>query len=221
VTPLFGNLRDSPDRDAALASYRRLAPRYDASCGWLDGARFEMLELLAASEGETVIDVACGSGAMLPALGRAVGSRGRVIGIEQSPQMAGLARRRVASAGLRNVEIVVASVEVAEISATADAVLFCYTHDVLQSDLAVERVLAAARPGARVVAAGARLVSWWLAPVNLWKLWRSRHYVSTYRGLHDPAAALARRCPDWRIVATRVLGTSYLGAGHLAPPPKR
>jgi ubiquinone/menaquinone biosynthesis C-methylase UbiE len=215
MIPMMENLRRSPNRGAALASYARLAARYDRSCRWLDAVRFEALELLAAREGETVIDVACGSGAMLPSLGRAVGSKGRVIGIEQCPEMAALARERVALAGLKNVEIINAPVEDARLELEADALLFCYAHDVQQSDDAVARVLRAARPGARIVAAGARLISWWAAPVNLWKLWRSRHYVTTYRGLKDPASRLALRCPDWRVVDTHVLGTSYLAVGHV------
>jgi hypothetical protein len=129
--------------------------------------------------------------------------------------MAAIARERVALAGLKNVEIVNAPAEDAPLGARADAILFCYAHDVMQSDAAVERVLGAARPGARIVAAGARLIGWWAAPVNLWKLWRSRHYVTTFRGLRDPSARLARRCPDWQVVDTHVLGTSYLAIGHL------
>jgi hypothetical protein len=64
------------------------------------------------------------------------------------------------------------------------------------------------------VVAGARLLGWWAAPLNLWKLWRSRHYLSTYEGLRDPTARLRRYCPDLKIHATRILGTSYLAAGH-------
>ena len=217
MTPLFGNLRDTPDRGAALASYARLAPHYDASCGWLGRLRLDALRLLAAREGETVIDVACGTGAMLPALARAVGRSGRVIGIEQCPEMAALAKERIGRAGLDNTRIVVAPVEDAQVETLADAVLFFYTHDVLQSGRSVAQALALARPGARVVVAGARLISWWAAPVNLWKLWRARHYLSTYRGLRDPAAHLARHCEAWRIVATRALGTSYLASGTLLP----
>jgi predicted O-methyltransferase YrrM len=138
-----------------------------------------------------------------------------VIGIEQSPEMAAVARQRIGQTGLDNVCIVVAPVEEAEIGARADAALFFYTHDVLQSAKALERVLASVRPGARVVVAGARLLGWWAAPLNLWKLWRSRHYLSTYRGLRDPAARLARRCEDWRIVATQIFGTSYLACGTI------
>lgn len=221
MIPMLGNLRRSPDRPVALASYARLAARYDRNCRWLDAIRFEALDLLAAREGDTVIDVACGSGAMLPSLGRAVGSKGRVIGIEQCPEMAAIARERVALAGLKNVEIINAPAEDVRLEAKADAILFCYAHDVLQSDEAVAQILRIARPGARIVSAGARLIGWWAAPVNLWKLWRSRHYMTTYRGLKDPASRLARNCPDWRVIDTRVLGTSYLAVGHLEPEGRR
>lgn len=215
VRTILGIARKEPDRRAALVSYSRLAARYDDRCAWLDGARFAALDALGASEGETVIDVGCGTGAMLPVLGRAVGSRGCVIGIEQCPEMAALARERVALAGLRNVEILVCAAEEARISREADALLFFYVHDVLQSDEAVRRVLGCARRGARVIAAGVQLAGWWAAPLNLWKLWRSRRYVSTYRGLRDPASRLRTRCPDWRVFRKRVLGTSYVAVGHL------
>jgi demethylmenaquinone methyltransferase/2-methoxy-6-polyprenyl-1,4-benzoquinol methylase len=211
---LLTNFRRRPNREASLRSYRQLHPGYDDACRWIEGIRAQALGLLALQEGDTVLDVACGTGAMLPALGRAVGARGRVIGIEQSPEMAALAASRAAQAPSPNVRVVIAPAEEARIEVCADAVLFCYTHDVLQSERAIENVMRHTRAGARVVVAGTRLLGWWAAPLNLWKLWRSRRYLSTYTGLRDPAARLRRYCPDLTIHATRVFGTSYLAAGH-------
>jgi demethylmenaquinone methyltransferase/2-methoxy-6-polyprenyl-1,4-benzoquinol methylase len=213
------NFRGRPDREAALQSYRGLHGGYDYSARWIEGMRAQAIELLSLREGDTVLDIACGTGAMLPALSRAVGASGRVIGIEQSPEMAAHAARRAAEAAHDNIRLVVAPVEEADIGVHADAVLFCYTHDVLQSDKAIENVMRHARAGARVVSAGARVLGWWAAPLNLWKLWRSRHYLSTYTGLRDPTARLRRHCPDLRIHATRILGTSYLAVGHTAGGP--
>lgn len=215
----LANLRRRPDRAAALQSYRDLHAAYDDSGRWIKRVRRQAIRLLALREGDTVLDVACGTGAMLVPLSRAVGLRGRVIGIEQSPEMAAIALRRAVEAPHANVSIVIAPAETADINARADAVLFCYTHDVLQSDEAIENVMRNARPGARVVVAGARLHGWWAAPLNLWKLWRSRHYLSTYAGLRDPAARLRRHCPDLQVRATHFLGTGYVAAGHAKGQP--
>lgn len=214
MSPL-GNARSAPDRALALERYRALAAQYDESCRWLDRVRRSALDLLALREGETVLDIACGTGAMLPPLAHAVGPGGRVIGIEQSPEMAAIAARRIEQAGIANVKLVVSAVEEAATECVADAVLLCYTHDVLQSDAAIFRLLELARPGARVVVAGARTLGWWGAPLNLWKLWRSRRYLTTYRGLRAPWARLAVHVPDFHLHSTYVLGTSYLATGRL------
>jgi SAM-dependent methyltransferase len=214
--PVLGNLPHRPHRTTALDSYRCLVSGYDRNCRWIERIRAEALVLLALRDGDTVLDVACGTGVMLPALSRAVGDRGRVIGIEQSPEMAAIAASRIEEARLANVRLIVAPVEEAPIGELANAALFCFSHDVLQSDRAIENVVRHARPDARVVAAGTRLLGWWAAPLNVWKLWRSRHYLSTYAGLRDPTKRLRQFCPDLRVLLTHTLGTSYLAVGHCA-----
>ncbi|TAK50582.1 MAG: methyltransferase domain-containing protein [Betaproteobacteria bacterium] len=209
-----GNLRTHPDRAAALARYRELAPGYDASCWAVAGMRRQALALLAPAEGDVVFDVACGTGPMLPDLARCVGPSGRVIGIEQSPEMLAIARERVAREGVAaTVTLLEAAAEECDPDARADRFLFFYTHDVFQSPLALERLFYRARPGARVVAAGARLLPWWGAPLNLWTVLRTRRYLTTYRGLGQPWQYLLRHCPDFAPVANNFLGTSYIGVG--------
>ena len=85
-----------PDTEAALRSYRALASRYGEACVGIAAVREYALSRLDTRPGEVVADVACGSGAMLPALAARVGTRGRVIGIEQSDEMLALARGRFA-----------------------------------------------------------------------------------------------------------------------------
>ena len=107
---MFNPLTKSPDRAQSLASYRGLASGYEATCTRIQGIRTAAIALLALRDGDTVFDVACGAGAMLPALAQAVGARGRVVGIEQSPEMASEARKRIAQAGVVNVTIIEAPV---------------------------------------------------------------------------------------------------------------
>lgn len=90
-----------PDRDVVLARYRALAPFYDATCVRISVVRDCATSVVAARPGETIVDVGCGTGAMLPGLMAQVGNRGRVIGIEQWKwsRKLGLVLKAIARAG--------------------------------------------------------------------------------------------------------------------------
>lgn len=64
--------------------------------------RLAVLDALDARPGERVLEVGCGAGALLPAIGSAVGSSGRVVGIDASADQVAAARRRCADQ--RNIE---------------------------------------------------------------------------------------------------------------------
>lgn len=210
-------LRDGPDRAMALARYRAMAAGYDATCARIEAIRSAAVDALQLSPGDTVFDVACGTGPQLVQLARRVSPGGRVLGIEQSPEMADIAHARVNRVGSSvSVSVLVAPVEDARPECVADALLLSYTHDVLQNPAAVLTLLRHARPGARVVLAGMRFLPWWwAAPLNLIVGYRARHYLSTYRGLRQPWAPLLPHCPDLKVVRTFHAGTSYLAVGTI------
>lgn len=211
---LLDNLRSLPDRETALARYARLAQHYEETTARIRDVRRHAIDLLDLRGGETVFDVACGAGTILSSLAWRVGPRGRVVGIEQSPEMAALARD--AEAGSTNVMVRCEPVESFHSPHIADALLFCYTHDVLQSPVALANVFAQARPGARVAVAGLCLLPWWGAPANAWVLWGARNYLTTWHGLRKPWAPLTAWCPDLRVVGRHHLGTGYLAAGTVS-----
>lgn len=217
---VLGNLRDGPDRDTALARYRALASGYDATCGRIVNIRRAAIDALRLRGGETVFDVACGTGATLVELAGRVGSAGTVIGVEQCPEMAAVAKMRVADArSVARVELHVAAVEETPFVARADALLFCYTHDVLQNARALAHLMRHARPGGRVAVVGIRFLPWWWgAPINLYTALRIRHHVTTYRGLRDPCHVLRGYCSDLRLVRSFHAGTSYLAVGTVDSP---
>src|SRR4249919_2914520 len=84
-----------------------------------------------------------GTGLCCGLLREKVGPRGGVVGIEESPQMAAVARERIAAEGWRNVSVVESPAEDAEIAVAA---LFCAVHDILQSPDALRNVLSRLRP---------------------------------------------------------------------------
>ncbi len=62
--------------------------------------RESILELAAVRTGETVVEIGCGTGPLLPALAQAIGPAGRVIGVEPQPVLADIAHARIVERGL-------------------------------------------------------------------------------------------------------------------------
>jgi SAM-dependent methyltransferase len=174
----------------------------------------DALAVLGVRDGDVIFDVGCGTGAMLPELARRAGRSGRVLGLELSPAMAAQAARRVAD--FANVEVVCGPVESMQPGAVADALMFFYTHDLLQNPDALARVFASARRGARVVVAGLGLLGPWATPINAVTAWRARHYLTTFRGLRRPWQPLLQYCPDLRVLQRYFPGTNYLAMGRFA-----
>lgn len=216
-TSLLANVNDRPDAARALQNYCRLAEGYDSTCKRIEDLRLRAVRELGLRPGETVLDVACGTGPTLPMLAAAVRPGGSVIGIEMSPEMARQARSRVAAGRIDGtVDVIESSVERLHLPQTADALLLSYTHDVLQSSAAIDRLLSAAKPGARVVVLGMKTLPWlWGWPVNFFNLYRARHYMTTYANLRRPWRLLEQRGASLREVHTALWGSAYIASGAL------
>lgn len=220
---LLANLSPQPDAVRALDSYNRLAPTYDATCQRIEGLRLRAVQELTLRPGETVFDVACGTGPTLLALAFEVAPGGKVVGIELSPDMAFQARQRVTAAGLgETVQVIESAIEALPPVKPADALLLCYTHDVLQSPLALERLIDSAKPGARIVVLGMKTLPWlWGWPVNAFNLYRARRYLTTYRNMDRPWRLLAERGATLRVVHSALWGSAYIAVGTLPPSSSR
>lgn len=205
-----------PDARRSIERYRRLAQSYDASSAAGMTIRDRTVALLNLQPGEVVIDMASGTGLSFALLTKAVGTGGHVVAIEHSPEMMALARRRVEVSGWRNVTLVESAANDTDVP-MFDAVLFHYTHDVLQSPAALARLFARAKLGSRVAVAGAKFASWWLAPLNFWVMIRARPYLSTYAGLRRPWRNLETYVPDLTI-SPFLLNTGYNAHGRFRPP---
>ena len=214
---MLENLKPRPDTARSLQRYRRLAADYDRSCSRIEPLRARAVRELELRPGDTVFDIACGTGPSLPDLAAAVGPRGRVVGVELSPEMAALARRRIDAAGLSaRVEVIETALENLRIDPPADALLLSYTHDVLQSPAALDRLLASARPGARIVVLGMKTLPWlWAWPMNLFNLYRARSYLTTYHDLQRPWRLLEARGATLRQVHSALWGSAYIAVGAL------
>ena len=205
----------TPNREFALTAYRRLAEHYDRTCRLIQPVRQRTIQRLQLTAGETVIDVASGTGLSLPALSAAVGPGGHVIALELSPEMAAVAQQRISERSLGNVLQIVAPAEDAVIPCRADALLFHYTHDVLRSEAALANLMKSAKAGARVAIAGFKLPTDWRRAFNSWHRWRAWGYLSTFEGIYWPWSLLTQYVNDFQLHEENLLGSSYIASARV------
>jgi len=143
-------------RDEARASYDRLSRWYDRFQGkWEKTPRDLGARQLELAPGERVLELGCGTGDGLLALAAAVGKEGQVWGLDLSPRMVGLARDKIAGAGLgEQVEAVEGdAVSLPFPDACCDAVFMSFTLELFDTP-EIPKVLAECRrvlrPGGRI-----------------------------------------------------------------------
>jgi acyl dehydratase/ubiquinone/menaquinone biosynthesis C-methylase UbiE len=204
-------MTDNDPRTVTL--YRRLAGSYDLSTAWLEPYRRRAVSQLRLRPGDVVLDVGCGTGMSFAPIQAAIGPEGRLIGIEPSPDMLAAARARVEEAGWANVTLLEASAEEAVVPTPVDAVLFAFTHDVVQSPMALANILGHVRPGGRLAASGPKWTTFvpQLNPL-VWQV--ASQFVTSFEGFRRPWAELERAVPGlW--VEEAYFGCVYLAWGRV------
>ncbi len=141
--------------------------RYTYSAAWYDTVSAEpiyrvgrerAIAALRLREGSRVLDVGCGTGLNFPLLLTAVGPRGQVVGLDRSPQMLDVARRKTMHLSPGSVALVEADAEMVDDAALGlagsdapfDAVLFTYSLSLMSDgEQAWRRATSLVRPGGR------------------------------------------------------------------------
>jgi demethylmenaquinone methyltransferase/2-methoxy-6-polyprenyl-1,4-benzoquinol methylase len=120
-------------REHLIATYRKKARHYDITSrlypvpGYPQRAqRRQAVAALGLRPGDTVIDLACGTGLNFPLLQQAVGPAGRIIGVDLTDAMLARAQDRVQANGWGNVSLVQADAAGFGFPAGAGAILSTY-----------------------------------------------------------------------------------------------
>jgi enediyne biosynthesis protein CalE5 len=87
---------------AAALGWERWSDWFDRHNGDLAGW---LVDAAGIRAGQTVLDLACGAGALVGPESERVGAQGHVVATDFSPEMVAVTRRRVERLGLRNVEV--------------------------------------------------------------------------------------------------------------------
>jgi ubiquinone/menaquinone biosynthesis C-methylase UbiE len=201
-----------PDRQRALEQYRRRARGYDRLAPVTRRLRERAVDQLLLRPGQTVIDVACGTGLTFALIEERIGPDGLLIGIDLSSDMLANARERVANHGWQNVTLIESAIDDAVISGVADAAVFVLTHDVMRSSQALRNVVNHVRPGGRIAATGAKRAPTWLLPANVFLRYAMRRYTTTMQGFDRPWSILKELVPDLQVTPL-LLGGAYVASG--------
>lgn len=108
-----------------------------------------LLERLELSPGLRVLDAGCGPGRFTVPIARAVGGDGRVLAVDIQPKMLERARARVASAGVENVDFLLAGLGEGELPAASfdRALLVTVLGEIPDRGAALREIFSALVPG--------------------------------------------------------------------------
>jgi ubiquinone/menaquinone biosynthesis C-methylase UbiE len=116
-----------------IETYRKKAKHYNVTSrlypvpGYPQQAqRRRAVRALGLRPGDTVVDVACGTGQNFPLLERAIGPEGRIVGVDLTDAMLAEAQQRVEENDWSNVSLAQADAAAFDFPAEVDAILSTY-----------------------------------------------------------------------------------------------
>lgn len=143
ITDLYD--RRAKNYDLTVQLYKLLGFR-------IDSYREQAIDSLHLRLGDTVVDIACGTGANFSMLRERVGQTGNIIGVDFTDAMLAKARERVQRRQWRNVELVQCDVAAYQFPARVNAVISTFAL------IYVPEFDDVIRKGSRALVAGGRLV---------------------------------------------------------------
>lgn len=173
---------------------------------------------LHLEQGDTVLDIGCGPGTNLELLREAVGSEGRVIGVDLSPRMVERATERIETHGWENVETVRADATTLSLGADRfDGALattaVSSTPDVRAT---VKNVYDALKPGTRFAVYEIRLVPSSLGRILNPLIKRFYRAFGNWNDEEDVLIELEYSFDGTTVVETFALGTNYIAVATKA-----
>ena len=154
--------------------YQKIAKNYDFLGEYLLGMIFspfgyghyrqKAIASLNLQPGDTVLDLCCGTGLNFPLLEKAIGSEGKIIGVDLTDAMLAQAQKRVEKNGWANVELVQSDVTFYQFPTGVDGIISTWGITLVpECERAIQNGSQALSPGKRWVILDFKIPDNWLA----------------------------------------------------------
>jgi ubiquinone/menaquinone biosynthesis C-methylase UbiE len=216
-------------QERLVETYRKKAKHYDVTSrlypapGYPQRSqRLRAVQALGLRAGDTVIDIACGTGLNFRLIEQVIGPGGRIVGVDLTDAMLARARDRVAANGWRNISLVQSDAADFDFPARVDAILSTYALTQVPDRAAV------IAHGAAALSAGGRLAVLDLKVPGRTPQWLAQLGTAMVRPFAGIDEWMARR--PWEAIRAAMreelddpawtelcFGTAFLAAGSRGP----
>lgn len=217
---------DNSLQEYIIQTYRKRAANYDFTAnlyylfGYREWAYRKMaVEALKLQPGDTVLELACGTGINFPLFQRYIGPTGRIIGVDITDAMLEQAKKRVVSHGWKNVTLIQHDASTYQIPSKVSGVFSSFALSLFPD---TERVLMNI---ANLLSANGHLVLLELQIPNFWPSWIASAAVALMKPFAVTNEWVARR--PWETirktikdafdnieVSERFFGLTYIISGE-------
>jgi demethylmenaquinone methyltransferase/2-methoxy-6-polyprenyl-1,4-benzoquinol methylase len=218
-----------PSREHLIRTYRKNAKHYDITSrlypvpGYPQQAqRRRAVQALGLGPGDSVIDIACGTGLNFPLIEEVIGPDGRIVGVDLTDAMLAQAQDRIETNGWRNISLVLADAADFSFPTEVDAILSTYA---LSQVPECAEVIA---HGAEALSAGGRWVVLDLKIPHNTPRWLTQAGIATVGRFGSLEEWIARR--PWEAIRAAMqeeladlswtelcFGTAFLATGSRGP----
>ena len=212
-------------REHLIETYRKSARHYDLTSRLYypqQSHRRRAVQALRLRPGDSVVEIACGTGLNFPLIEQEIGPEGRIVGVDLTDAMLARAQHRIETNGWSNVSLVQADGAEFEFPIGVDAILATYPHSLLpESHQVITHGAVALSPGGRWVVLDLKV------PDNTPR-WLAALATATVGRFSSLDEWIARR--PWEEIRTAMqdtlddfswtdllFGTAYLAAGSRGP----
>jgi demethylmenaquinone methyltransferase/2-methoxy-6-polyprenyl-1,4-benzoquinol methylase len=205
--PLSGELAEPASNLYYLIGFREWAYRKRA------------VAALDLQSGDTVVEIACGTGLNFPLLQQAVGPEGRINGVDLTDRMLAQARQRADRKGWRNVDLVQADAATYVFPQDVSGIISTFALTLIpEFDEVIRRGAAALAPGGRWVVCDFKLSQGWAARLTPLLVPLVRPFGATLDVAERHPWESMRKYLENVTVEDVYLGFAYIAAGE-APGP--